>query len=300
MQFVASDGPPASARWASALALFSAALTIAALFLHRIFSMSTPVATNAVGLAMVAGAVAVVLALLASVRIWRRGGHGTASVLVALVVAGGVIGWPLGLLATARGLPELNDITTDASDPPAFVALAAERKRPANPADYPGERFAALQAKAYPDLVAIKLNRPRAEAFDIAVEAVRRQKMAIVREEPPAPDQSRPGAIEAVDRTLILGFYDDVAIRVDGDARASRIDIRSASRYGRHDLGRNAERVRRLLREIVARLEAAPAGTVIGRGKKMLKPLPPKPGLKEEKGASAKKPPRRPQPGRAQ
>lgn len=300
MQFVASDGPPASARWASAVALFSATLMIAALFLHRVFSMPTPVALNAAGLAMVGGAVAIVLAVLASVRIWRRGGHGTANVLVTLLVAGGVIGWPLGLLATARGLPEINDITTDASDPPAFVALAAERKRPANAAAYPGERFAALQARAYPDLVAIKLNRPREEAFDIAVEAVRRQKMAIVREEPPAASPPRPGAIEAVDRTLILGFYDDVAIRVEGDERTSRIDIRSASRYGRHDLGRNAERVRRLLREIVARLEAAPAGTVVGRGKKPMKPLPAKPGVKGEKGGSAKKPPRRTPPGRAQ
>lgn len=300
MQFVASDAPPASARWASALALFSASLLIAALFLHRIFSMPTPVALNAVGLAMVGSALAIVLAVLASVRIWRRGGHGTASVLVALVVAGGVLGGPIGLLATARDLPEINDITTDASDPPAFVALAAERKRPANPAAYPGERVAALQAKAYPDLVAIKLNRPLEEAFDIAVEAVRRQKMTIVREEPPAAEPARPGSIEAVDRTLILGFYDDVAVRVVGDGRSSRIDIRSASRYGRHDLGRNAERVRRLLREIVARLEATPAGTVTTRGKKPMKPLPAKPGVKGEKGGSAKKPPRRTLPGRAE
>jgi len=32
--------------------------------------------------------------------------------------------------------------------------------------------------------------------------------------------------------------------------------VRSASRFGRHDLGRNAERVRQVLKEIVMRLES--------------------------------------------
>jgi hypothetical protein len=62
--------------------------------------------------------------------------------------------------------------------------------------------------------------------------------------------------LEAVDRTLILGFYDDVAIRVAGNDEQARIDVRSASRYGRHDLGRNADRVRQILKEIIVRLES--------------------------------------------
>jgi predicted metal-dependent hydrolase len=62
--------------------------------------------------------------------------------------------------------------------------------------------------------------------------------------------------MEVVDRTMILGFYDDVAIRVTGDANDARIDVRSASRYGTHDLGRNAERTRRILKEIITRLES--------------------------------------------
>ena len=43
-------------------------------------------------------------------------------------------------------------------------------------------------------------------------------------------------------RTFILGFVDDISIRVSGNRTQSRIDIRSASRYGTHDLGRNAFR----------------------------------------------------------
>ena len=54
----------------------------------------------------------------------------------------------------------------------------------------------------------------------------------------------RDGIIEAVARTPILGFRDDVVVRVRATTDGARIDVRSASRYGRHDFGTNAARVR--------------------------------------------------------
>ena len=126
----------------------------------------------------------------------------------------------------------------------------------ANPVAYPGAAFAAAQAAAYPDIKPIEINRSADEAFELAADAIRRLKMNIVRQDPPDLETGRPGIIEVVDRTLILGFYDDVVIRVAGNDEHARIDVRSASRYGRHDLGRNAERVRQILKEIVVRMES--------------------------------------------
>ena len=48
----------------------------------------------------------------------------------------------------------------------------------------------------------------------------------------------------------IMGFRDDVALRVRADGDGARIDVRSASRYGRHDFGTNAARIRSLLEDI--------------------------------------------------
>ena len=39
-------------------------------------------------------------------------------------------------------------------------------------------------------------------------------------------------------------------VRVRGSADGARIDVRSASRHGKHDLGSNAARVRSLLEDI--------------------------------------------------
>jgi len=60
----------------------------------------------------------------------------------------------------------------------------------------------------------------------------------------------RDGIIEVVARTPILGFRDDVVVRIRPTIDGARIDVRSASRYGRHDLGTNAKRVRSLIDDI--------------------------------------------------
>ena len=75
---------------------------------------------------------------------------------------------------------------------------------------------------------------------------------------PPQGTAPRDGLIEAIARTPILGFRDDVAVRVRATHEGARIDVRSASRYGRHDLGANAARVRALIEDIDDVL-AAPA-----------------------------------------
>lgn len=251
----ASETTPVSARWTTRIALFSAALVLSALFLHRLFSIPTPVALNLVKLSILGGFISLALAFIASVRIWRVGAAGGARVFMGVLIALAVIGWPLPQLATIRDKPEINDLTTDTKSPPPFKKLAAARARDANNPTYPGVAFAEAQMRAYPDLRSLQINRSVAEAYEISADALRRQRLSIVNEEPPGED-SATGLIEAYDRTPIWGFYDDVAIRVTGNSQTAQIDVRSASRYGAHDLGRNTERIRRLLKEIVVRLEA--------------------------------------------
>ena len=51
-------------------------------------------------------------------------------------------------------------------------------------------------------------------------------------------------------RTTLFGFREDVAIRVTPARDGSRVDMRSASRYGFNDFGANARRVRAMLDDI--------------------------------------------------
>ena len=133
-----------------------------------------------------------------------------------------------------------------------FSQLAAQRPADANRIVEPDLTAAEIQEKAYPDLRPMELERSATETFDIVHEAVKRIGWTIVLNEPPG---EQPGRIEATDRTMIMGYTDDVLVRVTGDDTHAFIDVRSVSRYGMHDLGANADRIRALFAEVKAALE---------------------------------------------
>jgi hypothetical protein len=114
---------------------------------------------------------------------------------------------------------------------------------------------AELQKKAYPDIKAHaalvdarglpKDATPQSFWFWRAFERAKRMGWNIV-----AFDQ-KTGRIEATDTTLWFGFTDDIVVRVQSaGAIGAKVDIRSKSRVGTSDYGRNAERVREYLRSL--------------------------------------------------
>lgn len=244
--------PVAASTWAARIAIFAAALLISAGLLHRFAGLMTPAALNMFLLAFALAALSSVLALIAFVIVWRTARDGLTGGLVALAISGAILAWPAAYAPTALGTEPLNDITTDIDAPPDFLTAKEKRPMGARSVEYPGADAAALQGQRYPDIQPLVIDRAPAEAFELAGQALRKLQMEIVAEQP--PEQGRPGQLEAVDRTLILGFRDDVAIRVVRLRRGARIDIRSASRWGEHDFGRNAARVRQILNELVERL----------------------------------------------
>ena len=242
--------------WAVRAAFFAVALILSAGLLHRLFGMGTPVALNLFVLAFAFALIAIALALFGLYRIWQRGYRGTTSALIAATLGLLILSWPMSIWQFSRKLPQINDVTTDTERPPTFDALASNRPPGAKSTDYPGEEFARLQLASYGDLQSLELDRDADEVTELVSQALRKLRMRIVRETSPESNRGI-GTVEAVDRTLILGFYDDVIVRVLNLGRdGSLVDVRSASRYGRHDFGRNAERVRQILKTLVERLQA--------------------------------------------
>ncbi len=275
------DDQKGLSRWTVRFALFSASLAAFTVIAHRLFAMPTPVALNLAKVVLAGALLALILGAVSSLRIWHRGTGGGLATLFGMFVAASLLAWPAAVMPTIRSLPYINDITTDVQSPPRFISLAKARLPGANSVNYPGEGFSSAQLKAYPDIRTFQVDRSAEEAYELVLAALRSKTMKFkpVSEEPPKGRFGQPGWIEVVDRTLVLGFTDDVIIRVDGDANNARIDVRSSSRYGSHDLGRNAQRVRRILKEIQAQLEATVPnsdGTRIARLRRGTKALVPK------------------------
>ena len=164
--------------------------------------------------------------------------------VLAVVVAGTVVTVPLLWLRQAGSVPPIHDITTDTTDPPAFVAVIPHRKGAPNPPEYGGAEVAKQQQAAYPDLRPLVLTVPPRQAFEAAVAAARAEGWEIV-----ASDIGfgELGRVEATDTTFWFGFKDDVVVRIVPHEAGSRIDVRSKSRVGRSDVGTNARRIRSYL-----------------------------------------------------
>jgi uncharacterized protein (DUF1499 family) len=160
-----------------------------------------------------------------------------------------ILAYPSYLAIRAYRLPMLNDVTTDSVDPPRFETIARLRSRTANPVSYPGAQATELQHRAYPNIEPLVVSVSPLIAYEAVLATIGKRHWRVVDARPPEGGR-REGFIEAVARTPIMGFRDDVAVRVRADPSGARIDVRSASRYGRHDFGTNASRIRALLDEV--------------------------------------------------
>lgn len=137
----------------------------------------------------------------------------------------------------------IHDVSTDADDPPAFIALRDTRLKCANGADYSGLRGEAHR-KRYANIIPALYPKPPATIFHASLAAVKAMGWAV------AAAVEAEGRIEATATTRLLRFKDDVVIRIRAHDAGTRLDIRSASRVGDSDLGANAKRINAFLLEL--------------------------------------------------
>ena len=172
-----------------------------------------------------------------------RSMEGLMSFILALVLAIGAAYMPLNMRMTAEKLPLIHDITTDTANPPPFVAVAPLRAEAPNGVDYKTDP--AEQQKGYPDIQPyLAPDVAPADLFKRADATARAMNWEIVAAE------AAEGRLEATDTTAWWGFKDDIVIRIAAEGTGSRLDIRSMSRVGKSDIGKNAERVRAFLAKL--------------------------------------------------
>jgi uncharacterized protein (DUF1499 family) len=176
---------------------------------------------------------AVVLMLLPKFAPWR----GALAKRALFAVPGTVL-----LLSLLGGgdYPPIHDITTDTADPPQFVAAPQRRPQGSNSLKIETATIEAQQA-AYTSLNTLVTDAPLEQAFDQAKTTAQALGWEIYYEDLNA------GIIEATATTAIMGFKDDIVIRLRTNAEGTLVDLRSVSRVGVSDLGANAARIRLFL-----------------------------------------------------
>jgi len=245
------------ASWARNLAVFSVVAVLVSILIVRFGFLEVKPALATFFGALGCAGLSILVSLAAFVAIWQNGSRGMGRILLALLIDAAVLAYPAYLALQYRKLPPIHDITTDPIDPPRFEALAGLRTGDGtNTAVYAGLYSAEQQRLAYPDIETVELEVPVQRAYEVTLQLVNKRKWLIIDERTPQLPR-RTGRIEAVARTPIMGFREDVSIRVTPDGEGSRVDIRSSSRYFESDLGSNASRIAKLIEDINTAVDTA-------------------------------------------
>ena len=213
-RYTQSDPTSRLALWARRIAFFALVASLLAIIVVRsgLLEIQPALATFAGALAI--AILALLVAFAAFVVIWMEGLAGMGAALSAM-----------------------------------FISLARLRPRDANPVNYAGLYAAEQQRAAYPDIGPLGTNATAPNAYEAVLAVVNKRRWRVVDARAPQAGR-REGHIEAVARTPIMGFRDDVVVRIRAEPDGARIDARSSSRYGTFDFGTNAARLRSLFNEI--------------------------------------------------
>lgn len=244
------------ALWSRRLAIFAATVAILAILLGRLHVIDPASALASLGSAMALALVALLLFCAGCYVIWRTGRRGVGAAVTALFLVALTLGYPAHLAYQALRLPVLSDISTDVANPPYFsFSSAAYVAR--NGFQPPGvsPRARETQRASYPDVEPIVVDLDADEAFALVLKTANARGWRTVDKRPPG-GRSGEAHIDFIDKTLVMGFDEDITVRLKPLPGQTRIDLRSASRYGRHDFGANAKRITAFAEELQSQLDS--------------------------------------------
>src|SRR5215210_4469012 len=114
--------------WSRRIALFFLQLLVLTVLLHRFGNLATPAALNLLMVSIGGLVLAIVVAVIALIRIWFGGQLGASQAFAGIAIALIGLALPLWYLSHAMLLPRLTDIETTPEQPLQFKQLAALRR----------------------------------------------------------------------------------------------------------------------------------------------------------------------------
>ncbi|MFT6255249.1 MAG: hypothetical protein ACJATV_001507 [Granulosicoccus sp.] len=177
--------------------------------------------------------------------LWRFS-HGVQSntlSMVSLVLAVVPIFAVVAFVIAAQKAPAIHDISTDTANPPEFVLAEQARHHSHNSLSYDSANVP-IQRQAYPHIKPVIIGQEPQVVMVSVMAAVNKLGWQLHGNDSDVGSTSDALVVEAYIKTPLLGFVDDVVVRITPEeSGTSRIDVRSVSRIGVSDLGVNAKRI---------------------------------------------------------
>ena len=249
-RLILEDPYSRSAIWSRNLAVFAQLVAAIGVLLAR-KGLDATASVAIVAAALGIATLSVLAAIFALGVIWQKGYRGFGLALAGLALSGLLFAYPAYVAMQARAAPPTPDIASNVDDPPSF--LATEKARAVRHGLVPGPMRASskdVENRLYPDFDTLTLDADADDVFQMVRKLVVRRhwQVADTRE----PDGTAAGQIDAVAKTLVMGFPADVAIRIRQAGDQTQVDVRSVARTAWQEPGSNAARVQTLLNDIEA------------------------------------------------
>lgn len=252
-----------SAKFAPLFAVSALLLLIAAVALHRFNLILQPDLVFGVALSVFCASLALLLAAKAVYNLWRSGDVGGRKALRTTLIAVLTLLPVVLYLAQLSASPRIHDVSTDLEIPVQFNTVMgnmqdtlAEEQRDGrtkfmsalglsdlivhNSLGAEAASDVLQQISAYPEVSGRQYDSAQDHVLKAVIKTLKTQGYVVT-------DISGPHArsidvnVEAIARSFVLGLYSDLVVRVRDEAEQTTVDMRSVSRYGRYDLGMNAQ-----------------------------------------------------------
>ena len=225
--------------WARRAAAIAVPLVVIPVFMHRERLIASADFYLVEVVAMSIAGLALLLSVGAYVRLWISGdlgwGKATAGLFLSALCLAPLVFIAFGVVR----YPDVNDVSTDAVRPPGLVSHIPAGGRTATPEEV-REHFPNARNRTYP------IEAAQMYALVLQQAEVRQWETRAQRE-PQTP--LAEGQLNAVATTL-LGWRDEVAIRIEGTPEGAVVAMRSASLFPGHDQGENGRRIEDFLRAL--------------------------------------------------
>jgi hypothetical protein len=223
--------------WARRLAGFALPLVVLPVFMHR----ERLIDSAAFHVVEIAAAAVALLGLLVSIaafiRLWNSGDRGWDRAVFGFIVSLICLAPFAWATFEASRHPLVLDVSTDAQNP---LPLVTAEARP-----LPSVEALLEVETAFPNVTTRTYPLNAVQMFEIIGQLVLDRGWEIRHRRVPTSVLGL-GRINAIATTL-LGWRDEVAIRVTGDPTGSTVDMRSVSLAAIHDLGSNGQRIEEFL-----------------------------------------------------
>jgi len=242
----------AAAQWARSISTFSLVLLLTAAVGHRYAMVET---LAFLGVALLSAALALLGMMFAAVgfsRLWADGDVAGKASGVAAVVSCLVLAPFAAAVYLALHYPPLNDISTDLSEPPHFMFAPKARTEQMNPITPITQAEADMQRAAYPDVNGRRFEASMERVLDALAVVIAGRGWTPRGRLPQASSLPAELSIEVQAPTYLVRFPADAVIRLSDEGESTFVDMRMATRYGEHDLGENARRIRRFMNDLDA------------------------------------------------